>query len=51
MAMTTTNKLSMKTPPLYRLFLSLAYHIARALFAFLLIAALIVLPPFLAAIR
>lgn len=41
----------MKSPPLPRLFLRLAYHIARALFAVLLIAALVVLPPFLFAIR
>ena len=41
----------MKTPPLPRLFLRLAYRIARSLFAFVLIAALVVLPPFLFAIR
>lgn len=41
----------MKTPPLPRLFLSLAYQALRALFAFVLISALVVLPPFLAAIR
>lgn len=41
----------MKPPPLPRLFLSLAYQLARALFAFLLISALVVIPPFLAAIR
>ena len=41
----------MKPPPLSRLFLRLAYRIARALFAFVLIAALVILPPFLAAIR
>lgn len=41
----------MNHPPLPHLFLRLAYHIARALFAFVLISALIILPPFLAAIR
>lgn len=41
----------MKPPPLPRLFFRLAYRITRALFAFLLISALVVLPPFLAAIR
>jgi hypothetical protein len=41
----------MKSPPLPRLFLRLAYRIARALFAFFLISALVFLPPFLAAIR
>lgn len=40
-----------KPPPLPHLFLRLAYHIARALFAFLLISALVILPPFLFAIR
>lgn len=40
----------MKTPPLHRLFLSLAYHIARAVFAFVLISALVLLLPFLFAI-
>lgn len=38
-------------PPIPRPFLRLTYQIARALFAFVLIAALIVLPPFLFAIR
>lgn len=38
-------------PPLPHLFLRLAYQALRALFAFLLLAALVVLPPFLAAIR
>ena len=41
----------MKTPPIPRLFLLLAYQALRALFAFVLIAALVLLPPFLAAIR
>lgn len=50
-AKTKTNNSPMKPPPLPRLFLSLAYHFARALFAFLLIAALVILPPFLFAIR
>lgn len=40
----------MKSPPLPRLFLRLAYRIARAICAFLLISALIILPPFLFAI-
>ena len=40
----------MKPPP-PRLFLRLAYHVLRAIFAFLLIAALVAIPPFLAAIR
>jgi len=38
-------------PPLTRLFLRLAYQIARAVFAFVLISALVALPPFLFAIR
>ena len=41
----------MKTPPLFSLFLRLAYQALRAIFAFLLIASLIVLPPFLSAIH
>lgn len=51
MAKTKTNNHPMKPTPLPRLFLSLAYHTLRALFAFLLIAALVAIPPFLAAIR
>ena len=41
----------MKSPPLSLLFFRLAYRITRALCAFLLISALVVIPPFLAAIR
>lgn len=50
MAKTKTNNHPMK-PPLPRPFLSLAYQALRAIFAFVLIAAIIVIPPFLAAIR
>lgn len=38
-------------PSIPRLFLHLAYHLARAIFALLLIAALVIIPPFLLAIR
>lgn len=51
MVKTKTNNARMKPPNLTRLFLRLAYHALRTFFAFVLIAALVVLPPFLAAIR
>lgn len=51
MAKTKTNNSPMKSPPLSLLFFRLAYQALRAICAFLLIAALVVLPPFLAAIR
>lgn len=41
----------MKPPPLPHLFLRLAYQALRAIFAFVLISSLVVIPPFLFAIR